>query len=136
VNRMPPIAIGWIVALPLLASKAFNSKPLIWLSFSLASAVGFTTLALASGWTAPLSLVSVTELEASGEVVQIVVSQPVDNSAGCQFSDAYMVRDANILKGSLALLEGALIAGRPIAVAVATTCDATGRPAVNAVQAQ
>ncbi len=90
--------------------------------------------ASASGWTGTLTIVSVTEADYSGEVVQLIVSQAVDDSAGCPYHDAYMIRDANIINGSLALLLSAQISSTPISVLVSTTCDATGRPTVTAVQ--
>ena len=95
-----------------------------------------TGTASASGWTGALTITSITEADYAGEVVQLAISQAVDNSAGCTYHDVYMIRDPNILKGALALLTSALLAGRTVGVLVSTTCDTTGRPTLTAVQIQ
>jgi hypothetical protein len=103
------------------------------------SAIGVLALlaapaAQASGWTAGLTLHMVADSDYQGEVVQFSVDQPIDNSAGCQNTDTYILRNPNTIKGGLALLTAAFLAGRQVSVFVSGTCDASGRPNVTAVQ--
>jgi hypothetical protein len=90
--------------------------------------------AQASGWTAGLTLHVVADSDYQGEVVQFSVDQPTDNSAGCQNTDTYILRNPNTIKGGLALLTAAFLERRQVSVFVSGTCDASGRPNVTAIQ--
>lgn len=98
--------------------------------------ISYVPSAAASGWTGGLTLTSVTDSEYSGEIVQITVTVPLDNSAGCATTDTYVLRDPNTIKGGLALLAAAFLAGRQVSVFVNGTCDAIGRPNITAVTLQ
>jgi hypothetical protein len=87
-------------------------------------------LAEASGWSRNLTVTSVGDNDISGEVVQITVNEIVDNPGHCANSTGYAIRNAATLKGSLALLSSAFVAGRLIDLFVTGTCDATGMPLV------
>jgi hypothetical protein len=78
-----------------------------------------------------LTVVTVADVDFGGELVEIYVSQPV--VTGCTGADYYVIRDTNIIKGSLAIAMAALIAGRPIDLYVAGTCDTSGEPLVVSV---
>lgn len=79
-----------------------------------------------------LTVTSVIDTDYGGEVVQVAVSQGV--VSGCTYTDAYDITDANIIKGSLALLTAALISGQPVNLFVSGACDSAGRPIVSSVQ--
>jgi hypothetical protein len=98
------------------------------------SAVGMTfcfqTVVLASGWNRSLTVTSLGENNVGGEVVQITVSDVVDNSGHCPNITGYAIRDSATLRGALALLTSAMLAGRQVDLFVTGTCDATGMPNV------
>jgi len=87
----------------------------------------------ATGWTGKLTLTSVSDVDFQGEVVLFAVNQAVDNSAGCTGSSNYAIRDANTIKGALALLTTAFITGIQVTVYVTGACDSSGVPSVNSV---
>jgi hypothetical protein len=66
-------------------------------------------IAAAAGWTKGVTITSITENNVNGEVVQITVTEIIDNSAHCANPSGYALRDAATLRGSLALLMSALI---------------------------
>jgi hypothetical protein len=88
------------------------------------------TAALASGWNRSVTVTSLGENNVGGEVVQFTVSEVVDNSGHCPNITAYTIRDSATLRGSLALLTSAMVAGRQIDLFVTGTCDTTGMPNV------
>ena len=90
----------------------------------------FHTVALASGWNRSVTVTSLGENNVVGEVVQFTVSEVVDNSGHCPNLTGYAIRDSATLRGSLALLTSAMLAGRQVDLFVTGTCDATGMPNV------
>jgi hypothetical protein len=86
--------------------------------------------ALASGWNRAVTITSLGENNSGGEVVQFTVNEMVDNSGHCLNVTGYAIRDAATLRGSLALLTAAMMAGRQVDLFVTGTCDATGMPTV------
>jgi len=78
-----------------------------------------------------LTVTTVADVDFGGELVEIYVSQSV--VTGCTGADYYVVRDAAIMKGSLAIATAALIAGRTIDLYVTGTCDTSGEPMVASV---
>jgi hypothetical protein len=87
-------------------------------------------VALASGWNRSVTVTSLGENNIGGEVVQFTVNEVVDNSGHCANITGYAIRDAATLKGSLALLTSAMMAGRQVDLFVTGACDATGMPTV------
>ena len=86
----------------------------------------------AAQWVTNVTVTSVSDVDYGGEVVQVTISQGV--LSGCTYADAYEIRDANTIKGSLALLTAAYVDGQPVSLFVSGTCDSTGRPNVTGVQ--
>ena len=86
--------------------------------------------ALALGWTKGVTVTSITENNVNGEVVQITVTEIIDNAAHCTNPSGYALRDSATLKGSLALLTSSLVTGKPVDLFVTGTCDASGMPNV------
>jgi hypothetical protein len=79
-----------------------------------------------------LTVTTVADVDFEAELVEIYVSQPV--VTGCTGADYYVVRDTNIIKGSLAIATAALIAGRTIDLYVAgTKWRTTGDQCLNAL---
>lgn len=87
-------------------------------------------VALASGWSRGLTVISLGENNVGGEVVQFSVREEIDSSVHCPDVTGYAIRDSATLKGSLALLMSAMVAGRQVDLFVTGTCDATGMPNV------
>ena len=105
----------------------------VTLSIGTTLAMAVCLEAQAVGWTTNLTVTSVSDVDFQGEVVTFAVNQSVDNSAGCAGSGSYAIRDANTLKGTLALLTTAFVTGTQIRAYVTGACDATGVPNVNSV---
>ena len=78
-----------------------------------------------------LTVISVSDVDYGGEVIQFVVSQPV--VTGCTSADFYSMRDTNIIKGGLAVGMTALITSRSIDLYVTGACDTSGRPLVGSI---
>jgi hypothetical protein len=89
--------------------------------------------AWSAGWDRNLNLTSLAALDVGGEVVQVTVAEPVDNSGHCTNSTGYAVRDPAVIKDMLALLTSALITQAPVDLLVSGTCDASGMPSVTGV---
>jgi hypothetical protein len=83
-------------------------------------------------WVMNQTITSVTDNDYGGEVVQVTVSQTV--VPGCTDATAYEIRDANTIKGSLALLTAAYITGQSVNLFITGTCDSSGNPNVTAVE--
>jgi hypothetical protein len=92
--------------------------------------VSLQSVASASGWSRGLTVTSLEENNVGGEVVKLTVGEIVDNSGHCTNATGYAIRDSVTLRGSLALLTSALIAGKTVDLFVTGTCDATGMPNV------
>ena len=69
-------------------------------------------VALPSGWIRSITIETISDSDIDGEVVQITVSEVVDNPAHCADSTGYAIRDPNTVRGSLALLMSAFVTGK------------------------
>lgn len=96
----------------------------------IAMSLSLQPVAWASGWSRALTVTSIAEINVGGEVILVSVGELVDNTGHCATPIGYAIRDSATLKGSLALLTSALVAGRQVNLFVTGTCDATGRPSV------
>lgn len=85
-------------------------------------------------WVTGLTVTSVADVDYNGELVQVFVAQGV--VSGCTYSDAYDIQDPYILKGSLALLTTAMVAGRQVTMWVTGASDSAGRPLISNVRLQ
>jgi hypothetical protein len=90
----------------------------------------FQTDVLAPGWNRSVTVTSLGENNVGGEVVQFTVNEVVDNSGHCSDHTGYAIRDSATLRGALALLTSAMLAGRQVDLFVTGTCDATAMPNV------
>jgi hypothetical protein len=88
----------------------------------------------AAQWVTGVTVTSVADVDYNGELVQVFIAQAV--VSGCTYSDAYDIQDPYILKGSLALLTTALVAGRQVTMWVTGACDSAGRPLISNVRLQ
>jgi hypothetical protein len=90
-------------------------------------------VALPSGWIRSMTIATISDNDIDGEVVQLTVSEVVDNPAHCADSTGYAIRDPNTLRSSLALLMSAFVTGKQVDLFVTGICDKTGMPAVSGV---
>jgi hypothetical protein len=88
-------------------------KVLFVSTFALAMAVLSIQLSVAAGWSKGQTVTSITENNVNGEVVQITVTEIIDNSAHCANPPGYAIRDTATVKGTLALLTSALMISKP-----------------------
>jgi len=86
-----------------------------------------------TGWTGKFTVTSVSDVDFQGDVVMLTVNQAIDNSAGCTGSGSYALRDESRIKGYLALLTTAFVAGVSVEVFVTGVCDPAGVPSINSV---
>ena len=86
-----------------------------------------------SGWIRAITIATIADNDIDGEVVQLAVTEVVDNPAHCADSTGYAIRDPNTLRSSLALLMSAFVTGKQVDLFVTGSCDKTGMPAVSGV---
>jgi|KBSSwiStaDraftv2_1062776.scaffolds.fasta_scaffold01036_29 hypothetical protein len=107
------------------------------IAISMLLAIGVTQTCWAAGWYTGLTATTVISTDANGPVLEIITSQPINNSGGCSIADLYVLRDAtnvSVVNTSLAIVMSAITTGLPIRLYVTGTCDSyTGRPLVSAV---
>jgi len=113
-----------------------NTKGSQQITRSVAAALGLVTGYAALADPTPQvvtnqTVTSVSDVDYGGEVVSFTVSQPV--VTGCTYTNQYAIRDTNIMKGALALLIVARLAGNSVNFYVTGACDSSGVPLVASV---
>ncbi len=78
-----------------------------------------------------LTPTAVSDVDYGGELISITVSQAV--LPGCPQSTAYVIRDAAIIKGGLAVAMAALVAGKQLDLFLTGACDSGGNLLVGAI---
>jgi hypothetical protein len=78
-----------------------------------------------------VTLTAVAEVDYGGEEVSLNISQGI--LPGCPVATAYIIRDANIIKGGLAVAMAAFLAGRQVDLYVTGSCDIGGNPLIASV---
>lgn len=97
---------------------------------------GGTALAAPSAqWVNGVTIISVSDVDYGGEVVQITLSSAQNQVAGCPGSpiNSFALRDANTMKGGLAIALAAFTTGHKVNLFVIGVCDSTGLPQINSI---